>query len=80
MLLQADVWQEMLLAAIGEQFIDCVEQGARIIACNSGIMNYVYLPLTGDSVCGVSVRIRNTDDVIQIWNDDSSLAEKSTVR
>ena len=34
----------------------------------------------GDSVCGVSVRIRTTDDVIQIWNDDSSLAEKSTVR
>lgn len=53
------VWQEMLLAAIGEQFIDCVEQG--------------------DSVCGVSVRIRTTDDVIQIWNDDSSLAEKSTI-
>ena len=34
----------------------------------------------GDSVCGVSVRIRTTDDVVQIWNDDSSLAEKSTVR
>ena len=34
----------------------------------------------GDSVCGVSVRIRTTDDVIQIWNDDSSLANKSTVR
>lgn len=31
-------------------------------------------------MCGVSVRIRTTDDVIQIWNDDSSLAEKSTVR
>lgn len=34
----------------------------------------------GDSVCGVSVRIRTTDDVIQIWNDDSSLADKSNVR
>ena len=40
----------------------------------------IYLHVhVGDSVCGVSVRIRNTDDVIQIWNDDSSLAEKSTV-
>jgi len=65
----------MLLAAIGEQFIDCVEQGA--YSRTSTIHMHVHI---GDSVCGMSVRIRTTDDVIQIWNDDSSLAEKSTVR
>lgn len=71
------MWQEMLLAAIGEQFIDCVERGAYTRINTSTTHIHVY---TGDSVCGVSVRIRTTDDVIQIWNDDSSLAEKSTVR
>lgn len=72
------MWQEMLLAAIGEQFIDCVEQGISTFVIDACTIHLNVC--TGDSVCGVSVRIRTTDDVIQIWNDDSSLAEKSTVR
>jgi len=48
--------------------------------CKLACMNYEGLFCIGDAVCGMSVRIRNSDDVIQIWNNDSSLAEKSTVR
>lgn len=33
----------------------------------------------GDDVIGVSVRIRDREDMIQIWNKDSSLAHKATV-
>jgi len=54
------VWQELLLAAIGEQFSDCVAEG--------------------DDVCGVSVRIRFDQNVIQIWNQESELHHKATVR
>jgi len=53
------VWQELLLAAIGEQFSDCVAEG--------------------DDVCGVSVRIRFDQNVIQIWNQESELHHKATV-
>ena len=39
------------------------------------------LPLlcTGDDVCGVSVRIRFDQNVIQIWNQESELHYKATV-
>ena len=59
--LQPKVWQELLLAAVGEQFSESVADG--------------------DCVCGVSVRIRGFDqDIVQIWNEDSELHSKASVR
>lgn len=41
----------------------------------------VPVPTAGDDVCGVSVRIRGFDqNVIQIWNQDSEMHSKSSVR
>ena len=35
--------------------------------------------VAGDSICGVSVSIRNYDDIIQLWNEDANLAQHSTL-
>uniref|UniRef100_A0A2P2I5W9 Eukaryotic translation initiation factor 4E type 3-like n=1 Tax=Hirondellea gigas TaxID=1518452 RepID=A0A2P2I5W9_9CRUS len=51
----ARVWEEVLLAAIGEQFNDTLA--------------------AGDTVVGVSMSIRDRDDLLQVWNNDSRLAE-----
>lgn len=53
------VWKEVVVAAIGEQFAECVADG--------------------DDVCGVTVSIRDKDDLIQIWNIDAGLAQKATI-
>lgn len=53
------VWQEAVLAAIGEQFSESVAEG--------------------DDVCGVTVSIRDKEDLIQIWNINAALASKATV-
>nr|XP_050845188.1 eukaryotic translation initiation factor 4E type 3-like isoform X5 [Vespula vulgaris] len=63
--IQAKIWQEVVLAAIGEQFAECVAEG--------------------DEVCGVTVSIRDREDLIQvflfsfIWNVNAALAPKATI-
>uniref|UniRef100_V9IFK5 Eukaryotic translation initiation factor 4E type 3 n=2 Tax=Apis cerana TaxID=7461 RepID=V9IFK5_APICE len=53
------IWKEMVLAAIGEQFAECVAEG--------------------DEVCGITVSIRDREDLVQIWNTNATLASKATI-
>nr|XP_033328475.1 eukaryotic translation initiation factor 4E type 3-like [Megalopta genalis] len=53
------IWKEMVLAAIGEQFADCMAED--------------------DEVCGVTVSIRDKDDMVQIWNMNAASASRATI-
>ncbi|CAK8690918.1 eukaryotic translation initiation factor 4E type 3-like [Clavelina lepadiformis] len=54
-----NVWNELLLACIGEQFSDYVSKD--------------------DDIIGLSVSIRKNDDLIQLWNINSTGAEECQV-
>lgn len=53
------VWKELLLAAIGEQFSDCLAEG--------------------DEISGISISIRERDDILHIWNTKALLHEQANV-
>ncbi|XP_078041554.1 eukaryotic translation initiation factor 4E type 3 [Augochlora pura] len=53
------IWKEIVLAAIGEQFAECVA--------------------IDDEVCGITVSIKDRDDMIQIWNMNAASAPRATV-
>ncbi|KAG7189631.1 hypothetical protein KM043_017311 [Ampulex compressa] len=53
------IWKEIVLAAIGEQFAESVA--------------------VGDDICGLTVSIKDREDLIQIWNTNAALALKANV-
>lgn len=53
-----EIWQELQLAIIGEQFGEFVAPG--------------------DDIIGLSVGVRDREDIVQLWNKDSSLCEQSS--
>uniref|UniRef100_F6ZFY8 Eukaryotic translation initiation factor 4E type 3 n=1 Tax=Ciona intestinalis TaxID=7719 RepID=F6ZFY8_CIOIN len=54
-----NVWNELLLSCIGEQFTGYVNKG--------------------DDIIGLSVSIRKNDDLVQVWNINSSNIEQCKV-
>lgn len=86
--LQSIVWKELLLATIGEQFSDYCASGKFVDGVmwtyttlkdwNAWILVFVAF-LTEDEVVGVSVSVRDREDVFQVWNGNASCANKSKI-
>lgn len=81
------MWKELLLATIGEQFADYCASGEpppphvttpQLRACTCVFtVSPGFLP--DDEVVGVSVSVRDREDVVQVWNKDASLASEANV-
>ncbi|UYV84954.1 hypothetical protein LAZ67_X004090 [Cordylochernes scorpioides] len=53
------IWIELLMAAIDEQFSDCLAPG--------------------DEISGVTINIKEREDLVQLWNKNANLANKGKV-
>ncbi|RDD36410.1 Eukaryotic translation initiation factor 4E type 3 [Trichoplax sp. H2] len=69
-----DVWRELLLASIGEQFSKDLKPLASYLNASTTILLHFISPLD-DDICGVSISIREKSDVVQIWHANANNKE-----
>jgi len=54
------VWADLVLAAIGDQFSDYLQQG--------------------DAVNGLTISVRMSEDIVQVWNSDASQSSQDKLQ
>ena len=66
-----EFWKEVLLIAVGEQFVDAIQPGKLTIFV-SLYFCCITDTISGDDLCGLSYSVRFNSVLITIWNRDGS--------
>lgn len=71
------LWEDLVCAVVGDQFAEDGESGSR---SGDGVVDDAQIVPAGPEICGCTISVRNSEDILSVWNKGTDAKINARIR